>query len=88
MHRTRWAPTVPSPFPLFLPLPYPYPYPSYSPYPSCSCSPSPYPYPSTLTPNPQDALGELHQLGTHGYARDALKAAAWATKAAEQGFAP
>ena len=36
----------------------------------------------------QDALGELHQLGTHGYARDAHKAAAWATKAAEQGHAP
>lgn len=36
----------------------------------------------------QDALGELHQLGTHGYARDANKAAEWATKAAEQGHAP
>ena len=33
----------------------------------------------------QDALGELYQLGQHGYARDARKAVEWATKAAEQG---
>ena len=35
----------------------------------------------------QDALGELHQLGTHGYERDVHKAVAWATRAAEQGHA-
>ena len=33
----------------------------------------------------QDALGELYQLGHHGYARDAHKAVEWATRAAEQG---
>ena len=36
----------------------------------------------------QDALGELYQLGTHGYARDVEQAVVWATKAAEQGHAP
>lgn len=36
----------------------------------------------------QDALGELYQLGTQGYARDAAKAVAWASRAAEQGHAP
>lgn len=35
----------------------------------------------------QDALAELHQLGQHGYERDADAAAEWAEKAAEQGSA-
>jgi len=35
----------------------------------------------------QDALGELHQLGQHGYARDLGAAVRWSSAAAEQGHA-
>ena len=35
----------------------------------------------------EEALGELYQIGSSGYPRDAAKAAEWFTKASEQGSA-
>lgn len=57
--------------------------------PACESGDSPWYRADAIAGNAdaQDALGELHQLGRHGYARDAEQGAYWSTLAAEQGHA-